>query len=160
MTIASGRPVGTTDPATLVDPEVMERLAARIAKDHPEHNIATARRIVAQTAAFLATGAQRPGLELSPSKLVDVGWHTWILHTVDYAAFCEQVAGRFIHHAPTAEGEGAEGSAEAERQRTLEAVSGAGFRIDPDLWPVAAIMGDCSQCHAGCTDSPNSGKKQ
>ncbi|WP_242574753.1 hypothetical protein [Streptomyces sp. NP-1717] len=44
MTIALERPVGTTDPATLVDPEVMERLAARIAKDHPETDVTAARR--------------------------------------------------------------------------------------------------------------------
>lgn len=118
MTIALERPVGTTDPVTLVEPEMMERLAARIVKDHPEHTTTTARRIVAQTAAFLATGAQRPGLKLSPSKPVDVGWHTWILHTVDYAAFCERIAGRFIHHVPTPDGEDAKGAAAAERRRT------------------------------------------
>ncbi|MCX4772809.1 MULTISPECIES: hypothetical protein [unclassified Streptomyces] len=160
MTIALERPVGTTDPVTLVEPEMMERLAARIVKDHPEHTTTTARRIVAQTAAFLATGAQRPGLKLSPSKPVGVGWHTWILHTVDYAAFCERIAGRFIHHVPTPDGEDAKGGAAAERRRTLDALTAAGFRIEPDLWPEAAKMGECSQCHAGCTDSPNGGKKK
>jgi hypothetical protein len=158
MTIALERPVGTTDPATLVDPEMMERLAARITKDHSDTGLPTARRIIGQAAAFLAAGAVLPGAELSPSKAVDIGWHTWILHTVDYAAFCDRVAGRFIHHVPTPEGESIEGGPEAGRQRTLDALTAAGFRIDHDLWPVAAKMGDCSQCHAGCTDSPNGGK--
>ncbi|UPT41757.1 MULTISPECIES: hypothetical protein [Streptomyces] len=158
MTIALERPVGTTDPATLIAPEVMERLAARITKDHPDTELATARRIIGQAAAFLAASAALPGAELSPSKAVDVGWHTWILHTVDYAEFCERVAGRFIHHVPTPDAETGEGS-DAARQRTLDAITVAGYRIDHDLWPDAAKMGDCSQCHAGCSDSPNSGKK-
>ncbi|MEU9015375.1 hypothetical protein AB0D12_37805 [Streptomyces sp. NPDC048479] len=160
MTIALDRPVGTTNPAELVGSEMRERLAARIVKDHPEIDHATARRIIGQTATFLAAGAQRPGAELSPSKLVDIGWHTWILHTVDYAVFCEQIAGRFIHHVPTPDGEEIEGGPEVARERTLAAITAAGFAIDHELWPAAAKMGDCSQCHAGCSDSPNGGKKQ
>ncbi|MEU9746094.1 glycine-rich domain-containing protein [Streptomyces niveus] len=158
MTIALERPVGTTDPATLIDPEVMERPAARITKDHPEIDVPAARRIIGQTAAFLAAGAQFPGAELSPSKAVDVGWHTWILHTVDYAAFCERIADRFIHHVPTPDGESVDGGPEAARRRTLDAISAAGYTIDPALWP-EATDGECSQCHAGCSDSPNGGKK-
>ncbi|MEU2801452.1 hypothetical protein [Streptomyces sp. NPDC007117] len=158
MTIALERPVGTTDPATLVTPEVMERLAARITKDHPDTDLPTARRIIGQAAAFLAASAALPGAELSPSKAVDVGWHTFILHTVDYAEFCDRVAGRFIHHVPTEDDQTGEDSGAA-RQRTLDAITAAGYRIDHELWPDATKMGDCSQCHAGCSDSPNSGKK-
>lgn len=153
MAIALDRPVGTTNPASLVHPETMERLAARITKDHPGTDASTARRIIAQTAAFLVAGAEHPGADLSPSKAVDIGWHTWILHTVDYALFCEQL-GRFIHHVPTAEGETVPGGPEAARRRTLDAITAAGYAIDHELWPPAAKMGECSQCHAGCTDSP------
>jgi hypothetical protein len=160
MTIALDRPVGTTDPATLLPADVMERLSSRIVKDHPDLDHATARRIVGQAAAFLAASGQRPGADLSPSKLVDIGWHTFILHTVDYALFCEQVAGRFIHHVPTEDGDQAPGDGAGARERTLAAITEAGYAIDHDLWPAAVKMGDCcSQCHAGCTDSPNGGKK-
>lgn len=159
MTIALERPVGTTDPASLVNPEMMDRLAGRITKDRPDTDLPTARRIIGQAAAFLAASSALPDAELAPSKAVDVGWHTWILHTIDYAVFCERVAGRFIHHVPTPDGESIEGGPESARQRTLDAISAAGFRIDHDLWPDAAMMGECSQCHAGCTDSPNGGKK-
>jgi hypothetical protein len=154
MTITLDRPVCTTDPATLVPDDTMRRLTARIVKDHPDITADTARHIVAQAAAFLAASAQQPGQELSPSKLVDIGWHTWILHTVDYALFCEQVAGRFLHHVPTDDADQGEGDPEAARQRTLAAIAAAGFTIDHDLWPAAAKMGKCTQCHAGCTDSP------
>ncbi|MEU0135650.1 hypothetical protein ABZ172_16720 [Streptomyces sp. NPDC006296] len=159
MTIALQRPVGTTDPTTLVGSEMMDRLAGRITKDHPDTDLPTARRIIGQAAAFIAASAALPGAELAPSKAVDVGWHTWILHTVDYAAFCNRVAGRFIHHVPTAEGAMVQGGSAAARQRTLDAITAAGFRIDHDLWPGVAKTSECSQCHAGCTDSPNSGKK-
>ncbi|MEU6631728.1 hypothetical protein ABZ905_26125 [Streptomyces parvus] len=158
MTIALEHPVGTTDPATLITPEVMERLATRITQDHPDTDLPTARRIIGQAAAFLAASATLPGAQLSPSKAVDAGWHTFILHTVDYAEFCERVAGRFIHHVPTPNAETHKASAAA-RTRTLNAITAAGYRIDHDLWPDTAKMGNCSQCHAGCSDSPNSGTK-
>lgn len=36
---------------------------------------------------------------------VDELWHTFILFTQEYADFCEQVAGRFLHHAPAVPGD-------------------------------------------------------
>ncbi|MGZ0233354.1 hypothetical protein [Streptomyces sp. CPS1] len=48
------------------------------------------------------------------------------------------------------------GAAQATRERTLAAITAAGYTVDEELWP---DMAECSQCHAGCTDSPNSGKK-
>lgn len=159
MTIALDRPVGTTDPATLVPDETMQRLTARIVKDHPDLDHVIAQRIVGQTAAFLAASGQRPGADLSPSKLVDIGRHTFILHTVDYALFCQQVAGRFIHHVPTGNDDQVDADPKAARLCTLTAITDAGYTIDHDLWPAAAKMNECFQCHAGCTDSPNGGKK-
>ncbi|MFH9118608.1 glycine-rich domain-containing protein [Streptomyces globisporus] len=133
----------------------MKRLA-RITQDHPDTDLPTARRIIGQAAAFLAASAALPGAQLSPSKAVDAGWHTFILHTVSYAEFC--VASRFIHHVPTPNAETDKESAAA-RTRTLDAITTAGYRIDHDLWPDTAKMGNSSQCHAGCSDSPNSGTK-
>jgi hypothetical protein len=34
------------------------------------------------------------------SPLVDEAWHTFILFTKDYAAFCQVAFGEFIHHVP------------------------------------------------------------
>ena len=39
-------------------------------------------------------------VKLSPSPRIDLGWHNFILHTRDYAAFCDDCFGRFIHHEP------------------------------------------------------------
>jgi|GEM_PF-1866879 len=35
-----------------------------------------------------------------PSKDVDGIWHEAILHTTEYAKFCQDIAGNFIHHVP------------------------------------------------------------
>jgi hypothetical protein len=154
VTITLEHPVGTTDPITLVDPEVTERLIHRITADHPDIDETTAHRIVGQTAAFIAASGQQLGQLLAPSQLVDYGWHAFILHTVDYAAFCQTVAGRFVHHVPTDEGEQTPGGAEEARARTLSAIRTAGYSVDAELWP---DMADCNQCHAGCHDSPKGG---
>lgn len=153
MTITVERPVGTTDPATLVDPEVTGRLVRRITADHPEISEAAARRSVGQAAAFIAASGRAPGQSLAPSQLVDYAWHAFILHTVDYARFCERVVGAFVHHVPTDEDEDEETPdvAAATRERTLAAIAAAGYTIDEELWPDLA---KCTQCHAGCTDSP------
>jgi hypothetical protein len=154
MSIAVEHPVQPADPGSLLSPEVTERLARRITIDHPGIDEPLAQRIVAQTAAFLAASGHAPGQSLAPSKLVDVGWHSFILHTVDYADFCRRVAGRFIHHVPTDEPTAIPGGPAEARDRTLTAITAAGYTVDTELWPELA---DCSQCHAGCHDSPNSG---
>ncbi|MFJ8361461.1 glycine-rich domain-containing protein [Streptomyces sp. NPDC093984] len=153
MTATLEHPVGTADPLSLVEPEVTDRLARRITADHPDIDEATARRIVGQTAAFLAASGRKPGAFLAPSKLVDIGWHTFILHTTDYADFCQRVVGHFVHHVPTDEGDEPPGGHTDTRKRTLSAIRTAGFTIDLELWRTSA---DCSQCHAGCHDSPKS----
>ncbi|MFG2194876.1 glycine-rich domain-containing protein [Streptomyces sp. NPDC048639] len=158
MTITAERPfVTATDPRTLLGSELVNRLATRIVKDHPGIDLPFADRIVTQTAAFLAACGDNTGQPLSPSGSIDVGWHTFILHTREYAAFCQRIAGHFVHHVPTDPDEGEEGTAAAARQRTLEAITAADYTVDLELWPE---MSDCSQCHAGCSDSPNSGKSK
>lgn len=38
---------------------------------------------------------------ISPTKKLDAGWHEFILFTRDYADFCMQCVGHFVHHVPT-----------------------------------------------------------
>lgn len=155
MTVVVERPIVTPAPRTLLTSALTDRLAARMMTDHPGIDLPFAQRVVGQTAVFLAACAVNAGKPLSPSATVDLGWHTFILHTHEYAAFCRRVAGRFLHHVPNDPSEGEPGTAAATRQRTLNAIAAAGYAVDLELWPEVA---DCSQCHAGCTDSPNSGK--
>lgn len=135
-------------PRELVAPAVFSRLAHRVMADEG-HDQAMAERIIEQALAFLAACARYPGRHLSPSEAVDAGWHAFILHTADYAEFCERIAGRFIHHRPYGPGEAA-----PEQQAigaTIAAMRDAGLRADPDLWVPRAV---CSQCYQGCADDP------
>lgn len=144
-----------TDVRTLLDADTWNLLTEDVRKQHPDMSPELADRGVGQMVAFLVAGTRRVA-PLSPSRLIDEFWHAFILRTEAYAAFCERVAGRFIHHVPEARTGSGDGAANVERQRhTLNAITAAGFVVDPGLWPNAA---ECSQCHAGCSDSPNSGK--
>lgn len=148
-----------TDPTTirhgrdLIDEALFARLTARVADDHPKH-ADLAGRIVDQALAFLATSADS-ATALSPSHLVDIGWHTFVLHTREYAQFCARLAGRFIHHVPEHPSDW--GISVLPVSAMLPAIERAGFHIDRDLWigehgdcPVV----NCHQCHATCHDSP------
>ena len=84
---------------SLISDELFDRLVRRIVQDdHIEQQLAE--RIVDQAVAFLYACARTTDTPLRPSKTVDIGWHTFILHTRAYAEFCDDVAGRFIHHEP------------------------------------------------------------
>lgn len=153
----------------LVKPILFDKLATRITKDHPELDRATAERVLDQAIAFLATGATATQ-PLGPSELVDIGWHTFILHTRDYEQFCHRIAGRFIHHEPTEPG-----GTGVPLSNAVNAMRASGFSIDTELWSKSSapctekccikggdsgggdftLLADCTQCHAGCTDSPS-----
>src|SRR4051794_8423998 len=47
----------------------------------------------------LAAGHPRAKLWM-PSVVVDDLWHELVLHTREYAAFCDAAFGRFLHHVP------------------------------------------------------------
>src|SRR5436305_2875035 len=49
---------------------------------------------------FLALCALDPEASYGMNGPVDELWHTFITFTVDYARFCDEVAGHFIHHVP------------------------------------------------------------
>lgn len=148
MTLTDQRTTGTS----LIAPELFNRLTARIAAEHPELSADMPARIMDQALAFLAACVVTTE-PIGPSDLVDIGWHTFIFHTIDYAAFCERVAGRFVHHVPdpTDEQTGTEWPT-MPVSRAVEAIRAAGYGIDPQLWGMSG--GKCTQCHAGCTDSP------
>jgi hypothetical protein len=45
--------------------------------------------------------ARKPGSRLAMASVaVDDLWHEMVLHTHDYARFCDQAFGRFLHHQP------------------------------------------------------------
>lgn len=63
------------------------------------HGEVDAERAADEAEAFLRAAADSP-TPLRPSPIADVGWHAFLLHTREYAAFCDREFGRFIHHIP------------------------------------------------------------
>jgi hypothetical protein len=137
-----------TDPRTVISAELFGRLVGRIVRDEGVE-LGLAERIMTQALGFLQACAANPGAGLVPSELVDIGWHTFILYTREYADFCERVAGRFIHHRPN---DGGHGVSETEAiGATVAAMRAAGMPVDAELW---IPKSNCSQCYAGCADDP------
>ncbi|QKW06645.1 hypothetical protein HUT18_09755 [Streptomyces sp. NA04227] len=120
----------------LIEPGLFTRLATFVAN---EEKITTERaeRVVDQALAFLHMSAMRDE-QLSPSKAVDPGWHAFMLHTREYADWCQERFGRFIHHNPFPVPQLFDG---ARMRATVDAIREAGFTVDPDLWGTAA---DCN----------------
>lgn len=138
---------------SLVSDALFGRLVARIVADEQlERQLAE--RIMDQALAFLRACAGHPGGPLSPSKLVDVGWHTFILYTREYAAFCDRIAGYFIHHAPDDEAATSADPLENALTRSVEAIQAAGLVVDAELW-LTAEAGECRNCsNVGCGAGP------
>ncbi|MEW2507897.1 hypothetical protein AB0878_46290 [Amycolatopsis sp. NPDC047767] len=139
---------------SLVSDKLFATLTRRVvAEDHLDHQLAE--RIVDQALAFLAACADNNGGSLAPSEQVDLGWHAFVLHTRDYARFCDEVAGRFIHHVPTEpdDPDASGGTAHAVLSRTVAAIESAGFAVDDDLWSCGPT-GTCTGCHNGCHNDP------
>lgn len=145
-----------------VDPALWNRLVRRITKDAEfgtkigdagqQTAIDFAGRILNQTVGFLELIAHNPGVGFSPSRLVDIGWHNFILYTREYAQFCHRIAGRFIHHAPFDEVGVDYGTGHA--VRTVDALRAFGWPVDDLLWTSDTLScdarliqsADCGQC--------------
>jgi hypothetical protein len=137
-----------------VDRQLWERLVRRLIKDEDMPR-PLAERVMDQALAFLLLCAQAPGGDFSPSPLVDIGWHTFILYTKPYAEFCDRVAGRFIHHAPS-DVDGMDYGTD-NVTRTVAALHALGFVVDEPLWTDRRQdCGDGSDCTSGdgCTVVP------
>lgn len=73
----------------------------RIRLKHPSLGAESMALVEAGLRQWFRIVARRPTARLSmPSILVDDMWHEFMLHTRDYAAFCDAAFGRFLHHEP------------------------------------------------------------
>ncbi len=96
---------------------------------------------VAEMLKFLSAAAHARhgslGFQLRPSPKVDMAWHAFILHTRDYADFCERELGFFLHHKPDAPGaSGAGVQATLDYLRTRALVEQLFGPVDEAIWPV------------------------
>ncbi|MEV8453672.1 hypothetical protein AB0467_13245 [Streptomyces sp. NPDC052095] len=102
-------------------------------------------RVMDQAIAFVYVLGSQRAYGMAPSRRVDPGWHTFMLHSQEYATWCHERFGRFVHHAPNSK----------IRTRGLmasvaERIEAAGFEVDATLWSTAA---DCDQPTC-CGDGP------
>lgn len=91
-------------------------------------------------------------MKITPSRVVDEGWHTLILHTDPYAKMCERL-GRFVHHYP--ERPGPERYDPHALARTMALIQQAGHSVDSELWtgPAEALV----PVAANCSHTPKPG---
>ncbi|WP_406730830.1 glycine-rich domain-containing protein [Streptomyces sp. NBC_01794] len=131
----------------LVDPGLFDRLGAFVAEGE-RITRERAERVVDHALAFLHMSAHRDtGLApLSPSKAVDPGWHAFMLHTREYARWCEVRFGRFIHHNPFPERQLFDG---ARMREAVDAIRAVGFTVDEELWGTAASCNPPACCRDG-----------
>ena len=80
----------------------MDNVVRRYAKDNglplevaKEHEV--------EMKKYLALCAIHRGGGLGMSRVIDELWHTFIWFTRDYHRFCDEVAGRYLHHGPATE---------------------------------------------------------
>ncbi|MFC5916272.1 hypothetical protein [Streptomyces pulveraceus] len=154
MTITEYSP---TEVQSLISPELRGLLIKDVRKNWQDLTDEMGERGVHQMAAFLATST-RSDEPLTPSLRVDLFWHAFVQRTVPYIAFSRSLGVDYIHHVPDENGCGSDPEAgRAAMALTTAAIRSAGFSIDAGFWPNEGAA-DCSQCHAGCTDSPVGGK--
>lgn len=143
-----------------IDEALRLRLVKRVEQDYEfnarvsseiqgEHRTAVAERIVHQTIGFLTLVAKNPGIGFSPSSLVDIGWHNFILYTREYTAWCQETGGRYIHHAPFDEAGVDYGTGHS--HRTVDALREFGWLVDEELW-ASKFVYDCGTCNVGGYD--------
>ncbi|MFJ9646574.1 hypothetical protein [Streptomyces sp. NPDC101206] len=146
MTTMVERPVALRRGRDLVSPELFEKVSEFCAEEYG-HELSMARGIVDQALAFLKVMGDSRAFDMTPSQVVDPGWHSFALHTRAYAAWCQEQFGYFLDHEPKA----------TVRTRPLigsvvERVKAAGFHVDERLWGAAkecnppACCGDGDGC--------------
>lgn len=64
-----------------------------------EASLEEAEAVFVECVKFLAIKAVAPETNPAPSDALDMMWHAFIIQTKEYAEFCEDFAGRFLHHA-------------------------------------------------------------
>lgn len=127
---------------TPLDEGTRRRITRRMMKEH-QFSEEVANAILDETLVFL-NACQLASI--SPSPLVDIGWHTFLLYTREYASYCQDAFGHFVHHNPTDR----DGEVGQPLQEVIDFFKANGIAYDPDLW---------GQAQAGCVGhgGPNCG---
>ena len=142
-----------------VDDQLWSRVTARIRKDHEfqahfgeleaEEQVKWSERILNETLGFLKLCSLGVG-SFGPSELVDIGWHTFMLYSRGYMAYCDEVNGSYIHHEPN-DVPGRQTVSNGPMS-TVAAMEEHGIAIDMELWP-SSMAGVNDPCSAKSCDS-------
>ncbi|MFJ4688657.1 glycine-rich domain-containing protein [Streptomyces sp. NPDC088789] len=127
-------------------------VVATVVDNNPGMRADTAERIVGEALKFTDAAARFPTVRITPSHVVDEGWHALILHTHLYGKLCGRL-GRFVHHWP--ERPDAERHDEHALTRTVAVIEQAGHTVDSELWtaPARALV----PVAAACSHTPKPG---
>jgi phage tail protein X len=138
-------PIIPTIPGQLVSATTFDGVTATVLDNNPGMAAATAGRIVTEALKFVATAATFPTVRITPSNVVDEGWHALILHTRPYADLCERL-GRFVHHYPERPDPSRHDSDAL--ARTVALIEEAGYTPDHELWtgPTRALVAVAANC--------------
>jgi hypothetical protein len=126
----------------LLTDDIWNQLVAHLRKSQPQIGEEMAERAMDQAIAFMLL-ISLDSESHSPSHIVDLAWHTFVLHTREYANFCEQIAGRFIHHAPELIVDDKPQS--SDHLLTPIAMLAVGIQVDSELWS------DVADCNSYCS---------
>ena len=112
---------------------------------------------------YLALCALNPARVLGMAGPVDDLWHTFICFTKEYAKFCQQIAGRFIHHAPTTVAKRKNGEGQNEYATFVNAYQERFGELPKHIWPIPSPTGlftsscdGCGSCSAPQLEMQNS----
>jgi len=148
----------------------LERVAERFAADFDlPSEMAT--RIVGEMKRFLTLCALHPRTHYGMRGIVDDAWHTFMIFSRDYTAFCSDLAGDYIHHEPEERGDPTENPSErlarsrdSYRKTLTDYQEVFGHAPPADIWPqlvdARSLPGNscqngcgnsCSKCGSGCS---------
>lgn len=134
----------------LLDDTQRQGVVQTVLDNNPGLEPGMAERIVDEAARFVLTAAEFPQAALTPSRVVDEGWHALILHTRLYKALCAR-RGNYVEHTP---GYDPANYDPALLTRTQAMMREAGFTPDEELWtapdkPLVAVAAKCQHSDDG-----------
>ncbi len=113
----------------------VEHITERYASDY-DLSLDVARAHERECKRFLILCALNHGESYGMRGPTDNYWHTFIMFTKEYQAFCDQVAGRFLHHVPRSSKSPPKGKSSGGYRRMLEDYKKVfGEDPPPELWP-------------------------
>lgn len=101
---------------------------------------------------YLCAVSDKP---IAPNETLDFGWHQFLLYSEEYADFCMQNFGRFIHHCPVRP-DSTTPKGEMSRRAIVLAQTVFGGTLSPNWhYPLLANHTDPCADSCGCTAACN-----